>query len=78
MMKAQLMDPTTVRKLEGKIEEAIVDVIVGMGLKKPPLLPSGHTFQMMAKAAVAVYGAAWRITQKNEQLMVAGHARTTP
>lgn len=52
------MDPKTVNKLEDKLEEAIAEVIVGMGLKRLPLLPSRHTFQMMAKAAVAVYEAA--------------------
>ena len=53
-----MMDPKTVEKLEEKIEDAIAEVIVKMGLKKLPLLPSRHTFQMMAKAAVAVYEAA--------------------
>jgi len=48
------MDPKTVCKLEEKIEEAIGGVIAKMGLKKLPLLPSHHTIQMMAKAAVAV------------------------
>jgi len=52
------MDPKTVAKLEGNIEEAVADVVVRMGLKRLPLLPSRHTFQMMAKAAVAVYEAA--------------------
>ena len=52
------MDPKTVEKLEEKIEEAVAEVIVKMGLKKRLLLPSRHTFQMMAKAAVAVYEAA--------------------
>lgn len=52
------MDPATVEKLEDKIEDAIAQVVVKMGLKKLPLLPSRHTFQMMAKAAVAVYEAA--------------------
>ena len=52
------MDPKTVGKLEEKIEEAIAEVVVKMGLKKLPLLPSRRTFQMMAKAAVAVYEAA--------------------
>ena len=52
------MDPKIVEKLEEKIEEAIAEVVVKMGLKKLPLLPSRHTFQMMAKAAVAVYEAA--------------------
>ncbi len=52
------VDPKTVEKLEDKIEEAVVEVILKMGLKRLPLLPSRHTFQMMAKAAVAVYEAA--------------------
>jgi hypothetical protein len=52
------MDPNTVEKLEGKIEEAIAEIIVKMGLKKLPLLPSRQTMHLMAKAAVAVYEAA--------------------
>ena len=52
------MDPKTVQKLEGKIEQAITEVIVSMGLKKLPVLPSHYTIQMMSKAAVAVYEAA--------------------
>ena len=52
------MDAKTVEKLEEKIEEAIAEAIVRVGLKRLPLLPSHHTFQMMAKAAVAVYEAA--------------------
>ena len=52
------MDPKTVDKLEDRIEEAVAQVVVSMGLKRLPLLPSRHTFQMMAKAAVAVYEAA--------------------
>ena len=52
------MDPKTVEKLEEKIEDAIAEVVVEMGLKKLPLLPDRRTFQMMAKAAVAVYEAA--------------------
>ncbi len=52
------MDPKTVRKLERKLEEAIADVMGRLGLKKLPLLPSHHTMEMMAKAAVAVYEAA--------------------
>ena len=52
------MDPKTVEKLEGKIEEAIAEIIVKMGLKKLPLLPSRNTMHLMAKAAVAVYEAA--------------------
>jgi hypothetical protein len=35
------MDPTTVEKLESKIEEAIAgNIVVKMGLKKLPLLPA--------------------------------------
>ncbi len=49
------MDPRTVEKLEKRIEEAIAQVIMAMGLKKLPLLPSRHTMHLMAKAAVAVY-----------------------
>jgi hypothetical protein len=49
------MDPKTVDKLEAKIEDAIAEIIVKMGLRKLPLLPSRHTMHLMAKAAVAVY-----------------------
>lgn len=52
------MDPRTVEKLENKIEDALEEVITKLGKKRLPLLPSQHTFQMMAKAAVAVYEAA--------------------
>ncbi len=52
------MDPKTVDKLEGKIEEAIAEIIIKMGLKRLPLLPSHHTMHLMAKAAVTVYEAA--------------------
>jgi len=52
------MDPQTVEKLETKIEEAVAEVIVKMGEKRLPLIPSQFTFQMMAKAAVAVYESA--------------------
>jgi len=51
-------DPKTVVKLESKIEAAIAEIIVKMGLKKLPLLPSRHTMHLMSKAAVAVYEAA--------------------
>jgi hypothetical protein len=60
------MDPRTVEKLEEKIEEAIAQVVVTMGMKKLPLLPSRHTIQMMAKAAVAVYEGAVE-TQRPEE-----------
>jgi hypothetical protein len=49
------MDPKTVDKLEGKIEQAIAEIIVKMGLKKLLLLPSRDTMHLMAKAAVTVY-----------------------
>ena len=51
------MDQKTVNKLEKKIEDAIAEVIIGMGFRKLPLLPARPTMQMMAKAAVAVYEA---------------------
>jgi hypothetical protein len=41
----------TVRKLEQELEEAIAGVIVQMGLKNLPLLPSRQTMHLMAKAA---------------------------
>ena len=52
------MESKTVEKLEKQIEQAIADVIVTMGLKRLPLLPSRHTLHLMAKAAVTVYEAA--------------------
>jgi uncharacterized membrane protein len=52
------MDPKTVRKLEEKIEEAIAEIIVSMGLNKLPLLPNRRTMHLMAKSAVTVYEAA--------------------
>ena len=52
------MDPKTVEKLEGTIEEAIAEVIMTMGVRKLPLLPSRHTMHLMAKAAVTVFEAA--------------------
>jgi hypothetical protein len=52
------IDPKIVEKLEKKIEEAIAEIIVKMGLKKLPLLPARLTMHLMAKAAVTVYEAA--------------------
>jgi hypothetical protein len=49
------MEQKVVRKLEKEIEDAIAEVIVGMGLKKLPLLPSRQTMHLMAKAAVTVF-----------------------
>jgi hypothetical protein len=54
------MDPKTVEKLEAKIEEAVAEIIVKMGVRKLPLLPSRQTMHLMAKAAVAVYGGSRR------------------
>jgi hypothetical protein len=61
------MDPKIVKKLEGKIEEAIADIIVTMGLKKMPLLPARQTMNLMAKAAVAVYESEAEKTQRREE-----------
>ncbi len=44
-------------KLDPEIEEAMAEVVIGMGLGQLPRLPAGHTLQMMAKAAVTVYEA---------------------
>ena len=50
------MDQKTVRKLEGELEKAIIEVVILRNKNwKYPLLPSHHTVQMMAKAAAAVY-----------------------
>jgi hypothetical protein len=49
------MDPKTVQELEDEIEQAIAEVIIRLGLKRLPLLPSRRTVHLMAKAAVAVY-----------------------
>lgn len=54
----EALDEKTVRKLEGKLKDAIAQVIVKMGLKRLPLLPSDQTMHLMAKAATAVYEAA--------------------
>jgi len=48
------MQPEIVHKLEQEIEDAIAEVIVGMGLKKLSLLPDRCTLHLMAKAAVTV------------------------
>ena len=49
------MDPKIVKNLEAKIEEAVAEVIISMGLKRLPLLPNRQTMHLMAKAAVTVY-----------------------
>jgi len=53
------MDEKTVHRLEREVEKAIAEVVIVRNKNwKYPLLPSQHTMQMMAKAAVAVYEAA--------------------
>jgi hypothetical protein len=52
------MDSRVVHKLEKDIEDAIVDIVLRLGLRRLPLLPSQRTMHLMAKAAVAVYEAA--------------------
>ncbi len=49
------MDKRTVNKLEDKLTLAVMEVVLSMGLKRLPLLPSHHTMHLMAKAATAVY-----------------------
>ena len=61
------MDQKIVKKLEGKIEDAIAEIIVTMGLKKLPLLPARQTMNLMAKAAVAVYEAEVENSRRPEQ-----------
>jgi hypothetical protein len=51
------MDQEAVDKREREIEKAIAGVIIRLGLKKLPLLPSQKTMHLKAKAAVAVYEA---------------------
>lgn len=53
-----MLDEKTVRAMETRIESAVCDVILHLGLKRLPLLPSRRTMHLMAKAAVAVYEAA--------------------
>jgi hypothetical protein len=52
------MDHKAVEKLESKIEDAIAEVMISMGHRKLPLLPTRPTMHLMAKAAVTVYEAA--------------------
>lgn len=53
-LMATMMDHKLAERLEKEIEEAIVDVICRLGLRRLPLLPSHHPMREMAKAAVAV------------------------
>jgi len=55
------MDRETVNKLERDLEKAIAEVVIVRNKNwKYPLLPSQHALQMMAKAAAAVYEAAFQ------------------
>jgi len=58
------LDEKTVSKLEHELEKAIAQVILKMGLKKLPLLPTSQTMQLMAKAASAVYESAVESQQR--------------
>ncbi len=60
------MDQKIVKKLESEIEEAIAEVIMKMGLKRLPLLPSHQTMHLMSKAAVTVYETAVENRQKED------------
>ena len=60
------MAPKIVKKLEREIEGAIAEVIMKMGLKRLPLLPSNQTMHLMAKAAVAVYETAVENRQQED------------
>lgn len=60
------MEQKIVKKLESEIEEAIAEVIVKMGLKRLPLLPSQQTMHLMSKAAVTVYETAVENRQKED------------
>jgi len=63
----QPVEPKTVERLEVKIEEAIAEVLLKMGLKKLPLLPDRRTMHLMSKAAVTVYEAAVENRQTEER-----------
>ncbi len=52
------MDQKIVKRLESEIEKAIAEVIMKMGLKRLPLLPSHQTMHLMSKAAVTAYDTA--------------------
>jgi hypothetical protein len=63
------MDQKAVDKLEGKIEVAIAEIIVQIGLKNLPLLPARTTMHMRAKAAVTVYETAVESRRREERTM---------
>ena len=57
-MSKKPMDHRTVKKLEDEVEAAISEVVMKLGLKQLPLLPSHKTMHLMSKSAVTVYEAA--------------------
>ncbi len=65
-MSKKPLDPRTVKKLENEIETAIAEIIMKLGLKRLPLLPSHKTMHLMSKAAAAVYETAVE-NQRNEE-----------
>ena len=60
------MEQRVVSSLERRIEKAIAETIMEMGLKRLPLLPSQRTMHLMAKAAVSVYEAAAQSSGEHE------------
>jgi tRNA(Leu) C34 or U34 (ribose-2'-O)-methylase TrmL len=60
------MEQKVVSALERGIEKAVAEVIMKMGLKRLPLLPSQRTMHLMAKAAVSVYEAAVEVEARGE------------
>ncbi|QEG00168.1 hypothetical protein Mal15_42370 [Stieleria maiorica] len=60
------MDQKIVKKLERDFQKAIAQVIMEMGLKRLPLLPSHQTMHLMAKAAVTVYETAVENSRRDD------------
>lgn len=52
-----MMEQRIVSNFESRIEKAIAETIMEMGLKRLPLLPSQRTMHLIAKSAVNVYEA---------------------
>ncbi len=60
------MEQKVVNSLERGVEKAVAEVIMKMGMKQLPLLPSQRTIHLMAKAAVSVYEATVEAGEKDE------------
>ncbi len=60
------MDHKSVEKLEDEIEDAVAEVLLRLGHRRLPLLPSRRTMHLMAKAVVAVYEAAAENRERKE------------